>query len=392
MHDGASLQPRESSRLTRAFIHLDRLTRNVRLLQELVGNCGLWPVIKADAYGHGALIVARHLVRLGYRTFGVADVEEAAALIDAGIDATFVTLSATLPEHSAALVAYGCEPVVCTREMIEALARAAARAGRRVAVHLKVDTGMGRVGIRTEEVPAFLERCRALPALRVRGLMSHFPRADETDKTFSLQQIAQFRRLIESTQGDGIEVRHMANSAAVLDLPDSYFDAVRPGIAVYGLRPSAEIANPRVRELQPVLEWTTQITFLKEVPAGTGLSYGHAAVTQRPALIATVPVGYGDGLRRNLSNRLDVLVHGLRCPQVGRITMDMSLIDVTALRGQVALGDEVVIIGRQRDEQVTADELAQKLGTINYEVVTAISQRVPRVVAGGEPSQPGGGS
>lgn len=367
------------NRLRQALIHLDRLTHNLRLLQVQVGERSLWPVIKANAYGHGAEIVARHLVCLGYRTMGVADVAEAAALADAGIHATFLILSALLPEHSEALVAYGCEPVVCTMEMVEALARAAEKAGKRVRMHLKVDTGMGRIGIRPEEVPAFLERCRAFPALGVRGLMSHFPRAEEADKTYSLEQIERFRCVIGATKAYGIEVRHIANSAAILDLPDSYFDAARPGIAMYGLRPSRQIANPRVYELKPVLEWKTRITFLKEVPAGTGLSYGHAFHTTRPSLIATVPVGYAEGLDRRLSNNIELLVRGVRCPQAGRITMDMSLIDVTALRGQVTLGDEVVIIGRQGAEEITADELAEKLGTINYEIVSTISQRVTRV-------------
>jgi alanine racemase len=379
----SALKAASTDRLTRAYIHLDRLTHNVQLLQGEVGTRLLWPVIKADAYGHGAHLVARHLLRLGYRTFGVADVEEAVALQRAGIDATYVTLSATLPEHSEALVAYGCEPVVCTLEMVDALARAAARAGQRVAVHVKVDTGMGRVGIRPDEVVNFLDRCQAYPALRLRGLMSHFPRADEADKTFSSGQVDCFRHLVEVSARYGIEVRHMANSAALLDLPESHFEAVRPGIALYGLPPSAAIANPRVRELKPVLEWKTRITFLKEVPAGMGLSYGHAFHTTRPSLIATVPVGYADGLHRNLSNRCDLLVRGRRCPQVGRITMDMSLLDVTALRGRVVLGDEVTIIGRQGNEEITADELATKLETINYEVVSAISHRVPRIAVGG---------
>ncbi len=216
--------------------------------------------------------------------------------------------------------------------------------------------------------------------------MSHFPRADEKNKDYSHEQLARFRQVVEATKGYGIEVRHMANSAAILDLPGSYFDAVRPGIAIYGLRPSREINNARARELKPVLEWKTRITFLKEVPAGTGLSYSHAFHTQRPSLIATIPVGYGDGLSRNLSNSLEVLVRGIRCPQVGRITMDMSLIDVTALRGQVEPGDEVVLIGAQGEAEVTADELAAKLGTINYEVVTCISHRVPRVIVETETS------
>ncbi len=370
------------TRLTRAVIHLDHLTHNLRLLQEQVGKRLLWPVVKADAYGHGAQIVAPHLVALGCDTLGVADVAEAVALIEAGVRATFVILSVTLPEHSEALVAHSCEPVVCTREMLEALAREAQRLGRRVSVHLKVDSGMGRVGIRPEDVPAFLEYCRAFPGLRVRGLMSHFPRADEADKAYSLKQIERFRRVAEKARGYGIEVHHMANSAAILDLPGSHFDAVRPGIALYGLRPSWEIANPRIAELKPVLQWKSRITFLKEVPSGTGLSYGHTFCTQRPSLIATVPIGYGDGLSRNLSNDLDILVGGRRCPQVGRITMDMSLIDVTELRGRVELGDEAVVIGRQGGEEITADELARKLGTINYEIATCIARRVPRVAVG----------
>ena len=367
------------NRLTKAFIHLGRLTHNLNLLQSLVGDRPLWPCIKGSAYGHESQIVARHLTGLGYHTLGVADVGEAIVLLEAGIEATFIVLSETLPEHSEALILHGCEPTVSTLRMAEELSRDAQRLGRRVSVHLKVDTGMGRVGMRPEEVRAFLERCGELPGLRVRGIMSHFPRADEADKSYSLEQIDRFRRVIEAARDHGIEFRHMANSAAIFDLPASYFDAARPGISIYGLRPSAEIRNPRVNELQPVLEWKTRVTFLKEVPEGTGLSYGHAFHTTRPSLIATIPAGYADGLSRNLSNRFDLLIRGVRCPQVGRVTMDMTLVDVTKLRGEVELGDEVVIIGRQDTEEVTADELAGKLGTINYEVVTGISHRVPRV-------------
>jgi alanine racemase len=370
---------------TKAFIRLDHLMHNLRLLHLQVGTVPLWPVLKANAYGHDARIVATYLVHHGYTTLCVADVDEAITLIEEGIRATFVVLSATLPHHSEALAAYECEPVVCTLEMVQTLAQAAERMGRQLPVHLKVDTGMGRIGIQPREVPAFLERCRDFPALRVRGLMSHFPRADEADKTYSIAQLAHFRQLSEATQGYDIEVRHMANSAAIFDLPGSYFDAVRPGIALYGLQPSGEIAHPRVQALKPVLEWKTRVSFLKEVPAGTGLSYGHTWHTTVPSLIATIPIGYGDGLSRNLSNQLEVLVQGVRCRQVGRITMDMSLIDVTALRGRVAPGDEVVIIGRQGTEEVTADELAVKLGTINYEIVTCISRRVPRMIVNTDP-------
>jgi alanine racemase len=370
--------------LTRACIHLDRLDHNLQLLQALAGDRPMWPAVKANAYGHGLKGIARHLVSRGYDTLCIAHVSEALELVEAGVPARMLLLSATLPEHCEAIVACGCEPVVCTLEMVEALAQAAERAGTQVAVQLMVDTGMGRIGIRPDEVGGFLEQCQTRGRVQVRGLMSHFPCADQADKTLSRAGMAQFRGLIAVARAFGVEVCHMANSAAIFDLPDAGFDAVRPGIALYGLPPSPEIANPRVAELRPVLEWKTRVTFLKEVPAGTGLSYGHRFHTRHASLIATLPVGYGDGLSRSLSNNFEVLVHGVRCPQVGSITMDQSLVDVTALRGRVALGDEAVLIGRQGEEEVTADELAAKLATINYEIVTSIAQRVPRELAGTE--------
>jgi len=223
-----------------------------------------------------------------------------------------------------------------------------------------------------------------LPRLHVHGLMSHFARADEADKAYAEKQLECFLSVAAEAQNDGEYCLHMANSAAIFDLPASHLDAVRPGIALYGLAPSADIINQRVRDLLPVLEWRSKVTLLKEVPAGTGISYGHSYVTTRPSLIATVPVGYGDGLHRSLSNCCAFLIRGKRCPQVGRITMDQSMVDVTALRGKIEIGDDVVIIGRQGDQEVTADELASTLGTINYEVVTAIASRVPRTAARGE--------
>ena len=368
-----------TSRLTKVILHLDHLSHNMQLLQQRVGQRPLWPCIKANAYGHGARIFAEHLLQLGYDTFGVADVGEAVELIDAGIDAKFMIFSATLPEHSEALVAYGCEPAVCTLEMVESLAHEANKRDQQVSIHIKVDTGMGRIGIYPQQVQAFIEQCKQYPAIRIRGIMSHFPRADAADKAFSYEQIETFKGVADVAKRHGIELCHMANSAAIIDLPEAVFDGARPGIAIYGLRPSPTMQNPEADLLKPVLEWKSRITFVKEVPAGTGLSYGHIYTTERPSLIATVPVGYGDGLSRNLSGKIDFLVGGLRCPQVGRITMDMSLVDVTALHGRVALGDEVVIIGVQHEAEITADELADQLGTINYEIVTAISQRVPRI-------------
>ena len=368
-----------TSHLTQAYVNLGHLAHNMRLLQEHVGKRPLWPAIKANAYGHDAGIIAKRLVRLGYGTLCVAHVSEAIELTEAGVQANFIILSATLPQNSEYFVAYGFEPAVCTLDVVEELARVADKAGKRVSLHLKVDTGMGRIGVAPRDAIAFLDRCRDLPAVFVKGLMSHFPRADEADKTYSHEQIRRFRQLVEVTQPYGIEAYHMANSAAIFDLPDSYFDAARPGISIYGLRPSPWMVSRRVDELRPVLEWRTRITYLKEVPAGTGLSYGHAFHTDFPSLIATIPVGYGDGLSRLFSDRAELLVRGRRCPLVGRVTMDQSLVDVTTLRGDVELGDDVTIIGCQGEEEVSADELAAEMGTINYEIVTSIASRVPRI-------------
>ena len=351
----------------------------VRLLQAHVGKRPLWPAIKANAYGHDARIIADRLVRLGYGTLCVAHASEAIELVEAGVQANFIILSATLPQNSEYLVAYGFEPVVCALDVVKELARVAHKAGKRVSLHLKVDTGMGRIGIAPQDVIAFLDRCRDFPAVSIKGLMSHFSCADEADKSYSREQIRRFRQLIEATRRYSIEAYHMANSAAIFDLPESYFDAVRPGISIYGLRPSPSMVSRRVDELRPVLEWKTRITYLKEVPTGTGLSYGHAFHTERPSLIATIPVGYGDGLSRLFSNKGQFVVRGRRCPLVGRVTMDQSLVDVTPLKGGVELGDEVTIIGRQGDEEVTADEIAAEMGTINYEIVTSIASRVPRI-------------
>ena len=369
-----------SSHVTQVLINRDHLTHNVRLLQALVGRRPLWPALKANAYGHGATIVGHHLVRLGYTTLCVAHVAEAIALAEAGVLARCIVMSATLPEHSDSLVAYGCEPVVCTLDMVQGLSQAALQAGTRVAVHLKVDTGMGRLGMYPDQVGDFLARCRDLPGVMIKGIMSHLPRAGEADKAFSQRQIALFQQVQALSRDAGIAFYHLANSAAIFDLPESYCSAVRPGIAIYGLQPSDTITNPRVHELRPVLEWQTRITFLKEVPAGTGLSYGHTFHTRQPSLIATIPLGYGDGLSRRLSNNLDLLIGGTRCPQVGSLCMDQCLVDVTALRGSVRVGDAVVIVGRQGGEEVTVDELATRLGTINYEIVSSIATRVPRLV------------
>ena len=365
--------------LTRASISLANLDHNMRLLTRVAGARPLWPAIKADAYGHGARIIAERLVSRGYTTLCTAHIDEALVLQQAGIRARFVILSPDLGGSGDEIVEHGFEPVVCTYRQLEALGAAASRRSGKIPVHLKVDTGMGRAGFAVETILEAVKQATGVGGIRIASLMSHFPRADEVDKSYSRAQTARFASLIESARALGVPLFHMANSAAIFELPEAHFDLCRPGIAIYGLKPSVDCLNPRCGELKPVMSLSSRITQLKTVGEGTGLSYGHTFTTARSSLIATIPVGYGDGLRRGLSNRMEVLVGGARCPQVGTICMDQCLVDVSDVPGEVRQGDEVVLIGRQGDQEISADEMAAHLGTINYEIVTGIAARVPRI-------------
>ncbi len=249
--------------LTRVYISLKNLDHNLSLLRELAGGRPLWPAIKADAYGHGARIVASHLVSRGVDTFGVAQVQEALELAENGIDARFIILSPDLGDTAQEIAAHGFEPVVATDIQLRALSREALRQGRDIRVHLKFDTGMGRVGFCPREADTVLARIAGYPGLKIAGFMSHFPRADEGDPEYSLEQLGRFRDLVEKTADFRDFETHMANSAAIFDVSGACFDACRPGIALYGLKPSSEIRNPRVDELKPVLSWKTAINPVK---------------------------------------------------------------------------------------------------------------------------------
>jgi alanine racemase len=371
----------KNTHLSQAIIHLEHLSHNMRLLQKQAGDRPLFPAIKANAYGHDAEIIARHLISLGYTTLCTAHISEAAELVEKGVDGTFIILSPTLAENSDYLLEYGFQPVVCSQEQLQALAEAAKRKEKQIIIHVKVDTGMGRMGVRPDQILTFLDECKKYPEVSIGGICSHFPRADESDLTFSHKQIDTFTALKENTKSYNVPLYHIANSAAIFALPEARLDAVRPGISIYGLQPSDTMQVTALHDLKPVMSLKSRITLIKEVDQGTGISYGHMHCTEKPSLIATIPMGYGDGLSRTLSNIIEVLIGGKRCRQVGRICMDQCMIDVTPLRGSVAMGDEVVIVGTQGDETITVDDIAKQQNTINYEIVTAISRRVPRIVA-----------
>jgi len=376
VRSGAQAMP--ADRPTRAIIDLSALTHNYHEVTRRNSGRKVLAVVKAQAYGHGAVPVARRLTELGAAMLGVALVEEGRELRDAGITAPILVMGPLFPEQAGAVVELGLTPVVFTRTFARALAERAGRDARTVQVHVKIDTGMGRIGLPPAEAAEFIADVASVPGIAVEGLMTHFADADLQDKQFASVQMDRFETLVRELEGKGIAVplRHAANSAAVLAYDRALLTMVRPGLMLYGYNPLEKHAPS---ELRPVLSWTTRVAFVKKVAAGTPVSYGRTFVTKRESLIATVPVGYADGFDRALSNRGEALVRGARVRVAGRVCMDMTMLDVTEVPG-VAEGDEVMLIGMQGSERITADEIAGKIGTISYEVLCGISGRVPRVV------------
>jgi alanine racemase len=364
-------------------VDLGAVRSNARVLAEAAAPAALLAVVKADGYGCGAVPVARAALDAGATWLGVALVEEGAVLRAAGIDAPVLVLSEPPPEAAGAVVSAALTPVVYTEPGIEALAKAVAELSPDAAlpVHLKVDTGMHRVGCPPEKVATLVEAIDGRPELVLDGICTHFAVADEPDRSESNEQLDQFRQVLDAVDAARGRPRliHAANSAALLAVPDARFDLVRAGIALYGVAPAPILAD-RV-SLTPVLSLRAQVTYVKTLPAGTRVSYGLRYELTRRSRIVTVPVGYADGVPRNLGLRgAEVLIGGKRYPIAGTVTMDQLMVDVG--NDTVEVGDEVVLLGRQGADEVTAEEWAERLDTIAYEIVTGIGPRVPRRYVG----------
>lgn len=370
-------------RPTRAEVDLAALRDNVAQVRAVAPRADVLAVVKANAYGHGAVQVARALEGTDVRMLGVALVEEGVELRNAGIQKPILVLGGAYEGGYDLLVEYDLWPTVFRIDHLEQLAQAARRANRSVLAHVKVDTGMGRIGVLTKDFDAFLQRAQSFTEVTLDGLLSHFANADLADAELTRAQIERFRAALDQMRARGMNpsYRHLSNSAGVLDRPDVRdgleLNLVRPGIMLYGLSPAPWMQARAT--LRPILSWKTAITHLKQVPKGTPVSYGSTWVAPRDALIATLPVGYADGYNRQYSSKADVLVRGHRARIAGRVCMDMFMVDVTHVPG-VQLGDEVVLIGEQGQERITAEELANIAGTIHYEVLCAVGARVPRVV------------
>ena len=362
-------------------VNLDAIAQNVRNIKKLIGEKKeLMAVVKGNAYGHDILEVSSVALNNGATRLAVARLEEGIFLRKARIDVPILILGLTLKQQAELLVSYNITPTVCEYEMIEKLSESAIKEDKVVKVHLKVDTGMGRIGIFPNHILDFVKKVKALKNIEIEGIFTHFSVADEKDKTYTEEQFKKFIEVLTILEKEGIKipVKHVGNSATLLDLPYMWLDLVRPGISIYGLYPSREVQ--KTVKLIPAHSFKTRIVFLKELPAGECISYGRTyATTKRRTKIASLPIGYADGYNRLLSNQGEVLVRGRRFPVIGRVCMDQCMIDVTNLP-QVKIGDEVVLWGRQGQEEITVEEIAEKIGTINYEIVhMPDKKRVPKL-------------
>jgi len=372
-----------------AEIDLDAIANNVHQLRLATRvNSRFMAVVKANAYGHGAEAVSHAALENGADCLGVARIGEAIALREAGFNVPILIFGRTPASLAPEIAAHDVTATVYDLPTAKAYSESANARGETIRVHLKVDTGMGRLGIlpdarrpkkaRPAAVQEVLEIAR-LPGLEIEGIYTHFASSDSADKSYANFQLDQFNVFLRDLETAGLTfaVCHAANSGAVIEMPDAHIDMVRAGISIYGLPPSSEVDLSNIR-LIPAMTLKAQVVHVKSVDAGFKVSYGSTWEAPKPTVIATVPVGYGDGYSRLLSNRGEMLVRGQRAPIAGRVCMDQTMLDVGHITG-VQVGDEVVIIGRQKDEAILADDIAALLGTINYEVVTSIMARVPRI-------------
>ena len=364
---------------TWAEIDLDAIASNVSAFKKHVGEkVEIIAVVKANAYGHGAVPVGKAALDAGATRLAVHRAMEGVELREAGIEAPILVMGYTPPDGAKMVVHWRLTPSLMTVEVARLLSREAAAVGVSLPVHIKVDTGMSRWGLLPDEVVGFVRGLRDLPFLRLEGIFTHFATADWADTKHLLGQLTVFDRVLFDVRKAGFDVPmiHAANSAATMRLPATHFDAVRIGIAMYGMEPSGEW-TPGF-PIRAALTLKSTVNRVRELPPGSGISYGRTFVTQRPTVAALVPVGYGDGYHRSLSNKGCVLIHGQRAPIVGRVCMDQCVVDVTQIPG-VRQDDEVVLIGRQGREVIRAEDVAQLAGTINYEVTTSLLPRVSRV-------------
>ena len=364
-------------RPTYVEVNLVRLVENYRAIQNKVAPAAVMPVLKANAYGHGLIPVARKLTQYGVPMLAVAILEEGLALRQAGIRIPILVLGGLLNEQIEAYLEAGLIMTVSSGDNLAHIEQVARSANVVAPVHIKIDTGMGRLGLPHQEAVKIIRQSLYLEHVTLSGVFSHFASSDSSDLSYARLQLARFNAVLEFFERENIKrpMIHMANSGGVLQLPDSYFDIVRPGIMLYGLYPSHEVAHSV--QVRPVLAWKTRPVLSKVLPPNHPVSYGSTWQSELNCRILTIPMGYGDGYFRALSNKGSALVRGKRYPIAGRVCMDQIMLNLGD--DEAGLEDEVVLIGTQGESEITAQELADLVGTISYEILTNINTRVPRI-------------
>lgn len=363
-----------------AEIDLDKLAHNMREIRRVSKSKDIIAVIKADGYGHGALDIAPTLLENGATRIGVAVASEAIELRRGGIEAPIMILGFTPPSLSDMLLRYDIEQTVYSYELAKEISDMAKKKEKVAKLHIALDTGMGRIGfLPDKESVEEVYKISKLPNISIEGLFSHFSTADERDKAYTNSQLEKYDTFYNELikKGVNIKIRHIANSAAIIDMPETHYEAVRPGIILYGYYPSEEVFKEKI-SLKPVMSLKTNIVHIKKLPDGEYISYGRKFKTTRESIIATLPVGYADGFTRLLNGKARVIVNGCFAPVIGSICMDQCMIDVTDVK-DAKFGDEVILMGEDNGLSFTADDIAELLGTINYEITCMVSKRVPRV-------------
>jgi len=375
-------------RPTWAEINLDNVRHNIMEIRRVISpSVKLCAVVKANAYGHGAVEVAREALACGASYLSVAFLDEAIELRENGITSPVLILGFTPENQFDKIIEHNITQTIYNVESAKALSDCAIKLGKKAKVHIKIDTGMSRIGFCPEVCyKDEFKKLFSLPGLEIEGIFTHFSRADERDRSWTNEQFRLFSEVLNFIEKSGynIPLKHAANSAGIIEYPETHLDMVRPGIILYGLYPSDEVSKNLIN-LKPVMSFKTRVSNVKVLPKGKAISYGGAFVTQRESIIATLPVGYADGFSRLLSSKAQVLIKGKRAPIVGRICMDQCMVDVTDIQPLVSIGDEVVLIGESGNDRISTEEITNLIGTINYEVVCGISKRVPRVyISGGK--------
>jgi alanine racemase len=371
-------------RATRAEIDLQAFRHNFQNLRSHISpQTRIMAVVKADAYGHGALPCARVAVECGADYLGAGVIEEGIELRQSGLDVPILILGSIFPDEAEDLVRHDLATIVCTLPLAKALSKEAEKQNKTASVHIKVDTGMNRLGVLPENLPELLNQIRNLPNLKIEGVSTHFASADDEVLSITQAQLKKFLAALACLKQDDKLLIHCSNTSALVKFAESHFDMVRPGLILYGALPSPSLQTvlgekENLSSFKPVMQWKSRIILVKPIAKGQPVSYSGSFTTQHGSLIATLPVGYADGLHRRLSNKMDVLIRGKRAPQIGNICMDMTLIDVTEIQ-DVQAGDEVVLFGKQEGQTITVDEMATKGGTIPYEILCNVGKRVPRV-------------